>query len=522
MAQTTNFVLAFGGTGARCAEALAYLAAARVLAQPTYVLLVDPDESNGNTQLAIDQLTRYHALHATLDAGASGPGAPFFSTPLNVQPGDVEAKQGRDSFMWKYGNATRRWRDLLHYSPSEGEGGIDALYELLYDESDMNMTFEQGYVGRAHIGALDIFETFQRAATTTGPAAASGARANDELARFLDALEAAAKGSSARLVVVGSIFGGTGASGLPAVPPFLREHPRFADLQRNLRIACVQLAPYFSFSATDDPDLPDSRLHPITTKSALFHYGTTPVGYDRVYLVGAPERSPTNDGKPVRGGKTQKNRAHYAELAAALAAVNFFRDPPAARTPADQAPPVYAAYAEGTDYASFPDAGPLQLRRNLVSLTTACALHAMYLAPNLPALADHAFMRVLRADTNARLEPGNAEFEAYTRFATRFLEWMVEIDEHADGLLSESFPRDVRALLANPGGYWRDKPDGAPLAQVAPGAVTPRDQPYRELYTKRMNTVARGEIRQRTPLGFYLELLTRHADAFCATIYPNW
>ncbi|GJG86308.1 hypothetical protein tb265_14890 [Gemmatimonadetes bacterium T265] len=522
MATTSNFVLAFGGTGARCAEALAHLAAARVLAEPTYVLLVDPDENNGNTQRAVDQLVRYHELHAALDADAAGAASPFFSTPLNLRPGDATATEGRDSFLWKYGNATRRWRDLLHYSPStEGGGGVNALYELLYDEGDLDMTFEQGYVGRAHVGALDMFQTFRRAASTSATAPAAGERVNDALTRFLDALEAAAKGSGARVVVVGSIFGGTGASGLPAVPPFLREHPRFQDLQRNLRVGCVQLAPYFSFNAAEDPNLPDSRLHPITTKSSLFHYGTTPVGYDRVYLVGAPERSPTNDGAPVRGGTAQKNRAHYAELAAALAVVNFFRDPPAERAPEGEAPPVYAAYSEGTTYDAFPDAAPLQLRRNLVSFATACALHAMYLAPNVGALGDSAFMAVMRQETGARIEPGNAAFDAFTRFAARFLDWMTEVDAQADGLLSDSFPRDVRRYLENPDGYYRDRPDGGPLAQVAPGAAA-RGQPYTELYTKRIGGVRRGQIHQRTPVGFYLELLTRAADDFCATLYPNW
>ena len=57
---------------------------------------------------------------------------------------------------------------------------------------------------------------------------------------------------------------------------------------------------------------------------------------------------------------------------------------------------------------------------------------------------------------------------------------------------------------------------------VAPGAAPVRGEPYRELYTRRMGAVRRGEVRQRTPMGFYLELVTRAADDFCATIYPNW
>ena len=101
MATTSNFVLAFGGTGARCAEALAHLAAARVLAEPTYVLLVDPDENNGNTQRAVDQLARYHVLHAALERALAAftgwPAALTFSTGYHANLSVVAALADRDT-----------------------------------------------------------------------------------------------------------------------------------------------------------------------------------------------------------------------------------------------------------------------------------------------------------------------------------------------------------------------------------------------------------------------------------------
>jgi hypothetical protein len=515
MPPTTNFVLAFGGTGARCAEALAYLAAARVLRTPTYVLLVDPDENNGNTRVASDQLTRYHQLHALVDAPEEERDLSFFSTPLNVKAGDVTASRGSDSFTWKYGNATRQWRDILGYSSGDSSG-LNGLYELLYDEDDMNMVFNEGYVGRAHIGALDVFHTFRHATAEHEDAR--------ELTRFLDCLEAAGKEKqSANVMVIGSIFGGTGASGLPAIPPFLREHPRFTDLYENLRIGCVQLAPYFSFNASEDASLPDSRLHLIVTQSALFHYGTTPVGYDRVYLVGAPERSSTNDRPPVRGGPEQRNRAHYAELASALAVVHFFRSPPAEHVALEAAPPVFACYSDSTDYGGFPDSEITALRRNLVSFATACALHAIFLAPEFAQAKHHEdnFMRVMRRKTGAGLEPGNPDLQILTDFATRFLGWLVEASERAPELLTPGFARVVRQFVENPAGFAQNAPESL-LGEVAPNMQRRWESPYHEFVGTRINGPMADYVRQTKPLGFYVALLTRAADDFCAQTYASW
>ena len=517
MEESCNFVLAFGGTGARCAETLAYLAATRAIRAPMYILLVDPDENNGNTQLAADQLARYHRLHALVDSPDNGSPLPFFSTALNVKPGDVGARDGGDSFFWKYGSASRRWREIIGYRMGDSTG-MNGVYDLLYDESDMEMSFEKGYVGRSHIGALDVFLTFRRA---TGES--EGAR---ELTRFLTQLESAAKSNAksggARLVVVGSIFGGTGASGMPAIPPFLGEHPTFKDLaERDLRVGCVQIAPYFSFSGSDDPKLPDSRLHPVVTQSALFHYGTTPIGFDRVYLVGSPEPSSTNAGKPVTGGKDQLNRAHYVELAAGLAIAHFFREPPSERLAKEKTPDVFASYSGSKDYADFPDSSAAELRRNLVSFATACALHAVFIAPDLANRTRDEFMKVMQRQSGSMIERGNTDFEAFTLFARRFLAWLIEVNERAPELLTSGFAKSIRALLDGPEEGLFRAPAGL-LAEVAPNGDRPKKSPYDELLHDRMNTVKLGQIRQSRPMGFYLELLTRATDGYCKGLYQSW
>ena len=301
----------------------------------------------------------------------------------------------------------------------------------------------------------------------------------------------------------------------------LAEHLKFKDLAGVLRIGCVQIAPYFSFSASDDPEMPDSRLHPVVTQSALFHYGTTPVGYDRVYLLGAPELPSTNEGQPVSGGPEQLNRAHYAELAAGLAVTHFFRDPPAARAGKASAPTVWASYSNSTDYSDFPEASSTELRRNLVSFATTCALHAIFIAPDLANRTRDEFMKVMERQLGVSIEVGNPDFKSFTEFSTRFLAWIIEVNERAPQLLTPGFAKTVRALLGGPVEGMSRAPESL-LAEVAPNSIRGTRSPYKELLHDRMNAIKQGDIVQSRPMGFYLDRLTWATDDYCKKTYQSW
>jgi hypothetical protein len=507
-----NFILAFGGTGARCAEALAYLAASRALRQPAHVLLIDPDAGNGNVVIAVNQLQRYHALHRTLDETASGNGTalPFFSTPLNLlpdRPGDPDSSRGQGTFVWEYPNRTKDFATLVEFAVQSDPHR--ELLTLLYDEDDLQMTFEQGYVGRAHVGSLDLFRTLARAlerakaeADTNSPPREGvprrQSRGDDPLQVFFRELRTAAQGERrANLLVVGSVFGGTGASGLPAVPPLIRRV--FPELHANLNLACVQLGPYFDFDAPNRPGDPDSSLHPLATQTALYHYASTHTGYGRVYLLGAPSRVRTNDAN-FRGGLDQRNASHYVEIAAALAAADFFANPPRAGAAVE----VVASGSTRAAWSRFPFGGPVSLQQNLVSFATFCLMYVNHFYDDLRA-ERHTEARWavdLARDTGRPLRGGEAELETLREFCFRFLEWARQIRLTTDA-----------PLLRIP-----DAPTQEALAQVAEGA-NGRGDAYHGIYAG----LSRGErVNQRAPAGWYLAALTRAVDRFCAGHYTWW
>jgi hypothetical protein len=479
-----NFVLAFGGTGARCMEAIGYLCAARVIRDPAHMLLIDPDQANGNVQVAREQLQRYWRIHRSLESPGAGAGDAYFSTPINPA-GDIS------SFFWQYPNPNQEFSVLLNHG-AQAEPH-QQLLELLYDEDDFNLTFEKGYIGRAHIGSLDLLRTLE-----TGFKGGSQQANADPLRSFLDLLrEAAQRPEGANLLVYGSIFGGTGASGLPAIPPLLKElFP--TGLLEKIRIGCVQVAPYFTFPPGDSHD-PDSALHPLATQAALYHYGYTDVGYERIYLVGAPDRLTTSNSNSP-GGALQRNQAHYAELGAALAALHFF----AQRTKKRDTVEVMACGSRELDWRGLPQIEGAQLKDKMVSFTTFCLLHAHFLFEDLQSKR-HVGSRwthdLKRGVSGGRqLHGEEAELEDMNRFARRYLDWIKEIEDTPEV--------DLFTVHANP--------TAASLGQLLPRS------PDNDAYDAILRNLNGGKrIKQGTAPGWYLTALTESVDAFCRTHYQT-
>ena len=482
-----NFVIAFGGTGVRCAEALAYLCASRSIREPVHVLLVDPDASNGNVDEAHAQLQRYYTLQTQVRPDPAG--RAFFSTPLN--PGE-----GPESFLWQYPNQHQQFSTLIDYSiqdPSHQQ-----LLQLLYDQDDLDLSFEKGYIGRAHVGSLDLLRTLRRALENAAEEK-PGEEANnaDPLRVFFRTLRssAQAKGET-NLLVYGSVFGGTGASGLPTVPPLIQQV--LPKLHENIRIGCVQMAPYFSFPEGQSRD-PDSALHPLATQAALYHYAFTSSGYHRIYLVGAPDRVETStENRP--GGIDQRNRAHYVELGAALAGAHFFQTPPAAGQTAE----VFASGAREAVWSSLPQGRETEVRRNLVSFATFCMLHTHFLYDDLR-LAKHRGAKWtydLSAATARTLGGQEPELEQLRDFARRFLQWADQVQATAD-----------ERLFRLP-----ERPSAGQLAQVSEGGRVDGDA-YHQIIAG-LNRL--GRVDQPTPQGWYMDALSQSVDGFCKENYSSW
>lgn len=320
-----HYFIGVGGTGARCLEALVYLAAAGLIEGNLQALLIDPDANNGNSSAAEGLLGYYYLVHRERQPrNVQFPGR--FRTQNAPLPVLFQSRINDDGQVPARWNAqqrnNRRFSEIVEYASRPLK--LRSFIDLFYQSSDLSMDLEVGYQGRTNVGAValkqDLEET--RDIEQTG------------LREFLRALTNDLQNGEARVFVAGSVFGGTGAAGIPTLPALIKGLDAAALPQNSrdkLRWGCALMGPYFIFprDASGNRNLgpgTDSTKHPVATQAALLHYAHTHPGYQHVYFLGAPYRNQTNE-QNHPGGDRQRNLPHYAELIAALAAWDFYNLP---------------------------------------------------------------------------------------------------------------------------------------------------------------------------------------------------
>jgi hypothetical protein len=140
-------------------------------------------------------------------------------------------------------------------------------------------------------------------------------------------------GQSPKILLCGSIFGGTGAAGLPTIGRLISKKLERLNIRDQVKVGCLFLLPYFGFlpSPGEDPDgvFARSEQFLLNTEAALRYYSTQAQEiFDTVYLLGNQTLSQVNFSI---GKNSQRNQAHFVEIFAGLAARQFFLNTPCER-----------------------------------------------------------------------------------------------------------------------------------------------------------------------------------------------
>ena len=312
------YVIGIGGTGAKCVQALTHLSAAGLMPDgDLYALFVDPDRANGSLELAEITLQQYVDCRK-LELGSTD----LFKTLITIPKPDVwspfvekSESEGEQRTMRDEKTAKPDLIDLFGYDDlSQRNKPAADLFDVLYSRGEKTTPLHEGFLGHPSIGAAVMAKTVDLG--------------NDEPWKtFRKRLEADAKtGRGARIVLIGSIFGGTGAAGIPTIARLVT-----GDLQRigirNVQLGAVLMLPYFSFDRVEGERLKaNSDNFLLSTQAALMYYYIQRHlrMYKAVYLLGDQVLSPVR--RPSRGGKKQKNEPHFVELYAALASLDFFQN----------------------------------------------------------------------------------------------------------------------------------------------------------------------------------------------------
>lgn len=300
------YAIAVGGSGARAVECLVHLCAAGLGPTDLTVLFVDVDVSNGNVQRAVQLVRTYQTLQSVnraetvkcLKAQISLT-APQLWSPFG---GEVETPRLGDFFQFATLSQTR---------PE-----LASLLSFCYGPRQLSLDLRGGFRALPALGASVL-------------GAEADPAAEEPWKSVLRRLTALREGDN-RVFVCGSIFGGTGAAGLPTIPRIVQR--ALGSQKARVAVGGALLLPYFSFHAPEGRDEIYARAEDflVQTHAGLKYYATflKDLGFNRLYVVGNDQRTMY---RTAPYAKEQENPVHFVELLAACAALDFFGD----RAPTD-------------------------------------------------------------------------------------------------------------------------------------------------------------------------------------------
>lgn len=309
------YAIGIGGTGAKCLEALSQAAAVGLLNSPNdsaeqtiRTLFVDADETNGSLERARSSMKQYQECSELFEQNRRS--QPWMQAQMkSLGIWSPLSKVTTDKNM----GALFGYDSLKQTSPELG-----SLIDVLFTREEMEANLEVGFRGRPAIGSavmsqIDLDNLDE-----------------DVWRQLIERVRIdAGNGRFPKIFLFGSIFGGTGASGIPTIGRLLHEKLVAERLRDRVSIASAFLLPYFSFTPeagmAKDEVYARSDQFLLNTEAALRYYLTQAQPFNTVYVLG--DHNTTEVAFSL--GKTgQRNRPHFIELFAALAARHFLTENP--------------------------------------------------------------------------------------------------------------------------------------------------------------------------------------------------
>lgn len=330
------FLIGIGGTGMRCLEAFVHLCAMGMMDNQTINLLaIDTDFNNGNLERTRNLIENYIKVKSENGKQQKLKDS-FFSAQLQYFEFTPEYTGPRANF-----REISRGKGQNEQTKRQNE----VISNLLFDEKTQNFNLSHGYRAQTHLGSHLMYHSIKDELWQVD----QGEKTPTEngLTKFIEKLHRA--GDETKVFIMGSIFGGTGASSIPVIPRALRDALRVRDKSEEMvrLYGATLLTNYFSFAkprssqSKDEFVIADSNRFSLNSQAALTFYNedlTIKRNYKRLYHIGWPngpydydKKGQNPDAERVTsqtktGGKDQKNPVHIIELICAGAAIHFFLD----------------------------------------------------------------------------------------------------------------------------------------------------------------------------------------------------
>lgn len=321
----SSYVIAIGGTGNKILESIVYAACAdafytvdekgrRVPIDKLDMLSVDVDAACGNTTRAKRAAEYYEQVRES-----------FAASPYRRSCFHTEVSVDRWSM-----NLSKRAASVRQMARSHSRDQL--LARTLFSATEAALEYSEGFRGHPDLGVLFFAEMLG----SLDEARESGQP--DELNALLDRMDQdIANDETVHLILCGSIFGGTGASGIPALSKFL--HARYANRRDKFVMGSMLMLPYYSVPAANVDETQEIAVNSDEfldkARTALQYYGmesmvresdADPNGiFDAVYLLGLPPEYFVSTRIYSTGSQSQENDAHMLEWLAARCIARFMR-----------------------------------------------------------------------------------------------------------------------------------------------------------------------------------------------------
>lgn len=316
-----NYIFFIGGSGARAYTAFIHCAAAGVLKTTSVsTMMIDADVDNKANERSRSLYRVYRDMYGLFKEETD---RKVFTCDINMETETILSPM--------HSNAVTLENAIGHTAKNR-----QRLLDCLYTREEKEQDLKYGFYAHPNIGCV-FFSDFD----------------NQEFNACVQKIDAELNsGKTVSIALVGSIFGGTGAAGIPTILKLLRDKLKGNCNYEKLFIGGVFFTPYFTVSNAGQRDSIsiDAKEFYFNTYEALSYYQATPkTEFQSIYLVGQEELDVVNS-RYVDGGAGQDNKPHVVELYAALAIDSFFSQP-------DRSGVFGAVRKEKLNWTGFPRSG---------------------------------------------------------------------------------------------------------------------------------------------------------------------
>lgn len=305
-----NYLIGIGGTGAKVIESVVNMCATGYGPDELSIFMIDPDAGNGNLNRTITLIKRYISCFEAVNIDSLN-NRTFYKTKITIPKEDI-------GIYWSIfkEDANSTLLNHIDYSilkKSYSESNLGDLVDILFSETELKEPLNKGFRGHPSIGSVVM----------------SDPPKNEEpFKEFFNDISAKSNENEVKVFLAGSIFGGTGAAGIPTfgADNLIKGLGKISEDKNSVLLGAALVLPYFSFNLNND--MAKERMFvtnedfPIATKGALEYYFDKGLAFDQLYFIG--DSLLQDIGEFSVGSATQKNDPHYIELVVGLAAFDFF------------------------------------------------------------------------------------------------------------------------------------------------------------------------------------------------------